>query len=583
MRTLFCTWTFFLLLAWQWNVEIELLSGSELFLQKDMSDGETEMVIAYQTNLVADSNSHADSVPVAILMPSPVPSPTVPVAILMSSPVPSPTPMPLPMTMKLTKRPVPSPVPSPMAMKLTKRPVPSPVPSPMAMKLTKRPAQRHSVKKPAKKCPCCGGQHSLQQCKLPGAKLIQKLRAMKRTHTDNRKKLKHTPKKSVSYAKKATQKYSQTPKPKDVRHLFQRKKQGAEASAFEKRLEVASTALEELQKAGFVGKVHTCKHCKHRSLTQVAKPREGRDEDVLFYRCTRKKCKQCTSVLENSPWHEMKIGSNMLAKTLLHICRQPWTKAVSATGIVSNVVGMGRLQAQHVLDALRLAEAQCAQKRQKTMKLSGNLEADATGIRSLVVKRSNPNYKDTIADYERRRSQQDHYRVWVRLLGVSKRGSHQILIAPIEDKVVALDAKPPPESIQEIEASGLLGHIKKPAVVFSDGAQSWPSALRGKRLRGAAVSHKDKEFTRHIEKAEQHKGLSKVAGTQSLDRRWGVLCNQYIPYTLHAKVRENGVSDTNQNLFTYCWSWALRYNLNDAGRGNLWKSLGQAVSSIRKK
>ena len=173
--------------------------------------------------------------------------------------------------------------------------------------------------------------------------------------------------------------------------------------------------------------------------------------------------------------------------------------------------------------------------------------------------------------------------MWVRLLGVSKRGSHHILIAPIEDKIVALDAKPPPESKEEVIMSGLLGHIKKSAMVFCDGAQSWPASLKRKRLRGASVSHQDKEFTRQLTKAEQHKGLSKVAGTQSLDRRWGVLCNQYIPHGLHAKIRENGVSDTNRNLFTYCWSWALRYNLNDAGRGNLWKPLGKAVASVGKK
>ena len=345
MKALLFSWMFLLLFIWQRSGEIEALADAEVFMQKDVSEADTQMVMAYQGNLAAASNGHADSVTVAILMPSPTPSP---------------------------------------------RPMPSP--TPMAMKLTKRPAQRHSGKKSVKHCPCCGGQHSLQQCKLPGAKLIQKLRAMKKAHTDNRKKKKHSPRKSGSFAKSATQQYSQKPKPKDVRHLFQRKKQGAEAAVFEKRLTVADTALEELQKAGFVGKVQVCNHCVHRSLQQEAKPL-GDGEDRLYYRCTRKQCEQRTCVLENSPLHDMKISPNLLARSLQYVCRQPWTESVSATDVVSNVVGMGRLQARHVLDALRLAEAKCAQKRQKNMKLSGNLEADATGIRSPVVKRTNPNYK----------------------------------------------------------------------------------------------------------------------------------------------------------------------------------------------
>ena len=45
--------------------------------------------------------------------------------------------------------------------------------------------------------------------------------------------------------------------------------------------------------------------------------------------------------------------------------------------------------------------------------------------------------------------------------------------------------------------------------------------------------------------------FSKLAGTQRLDRRWGVLCNNYAPRSLNAKSRNEVGSLTNDRLFTY--------------------------------
>ena len=148
---------------------------------------------------------------------------------------------------------------------------------------------------------------------------------------------------------------------------------------------------------------------------------------------------------------------------------------------------------------------------------------------------------------------------------------------------MSLNAKPTPECNPEVQGSGLLDNIKQPARVFSDEAQAWPSSLRRKGLRGASVSHQDKQFTKQVRAAHELPGLSTLAGTQCIDRRWGVMVNSYIPYNLHGKDRkEDGSSEVNTNLYVYCWSLALRYNLSPAGRANLWRSLGQAVRECSK-
>ncbi|CAE7627147.1 unnamed protein product, partial [Symbiodinium sp. KB8] len=231
-------------------------------------------------------------------------------------------------------------------------------------------------------------------------------------------------------------------------------------------------------------------------------------------------------------------------QALLVVCANRWNRATSPEDLVSAVPGMGMLRASHFADALRAAEATAAQRRQRSITLTGNLEADATGLRQLVLKRTNSNFSNAVQALEKKLPKpESHYRCWVRILGLCERKTRKLILAPIPDKVVTLKAKPPPESKQEIEESGLLQHIRRPAKVYSDGALSWPPVLRARNLPFAETCHQNHQYTKEL--AGGSRKFSKLAGTQCLDRRWGVLCNDYVPKTLNAKSRNEDGSHTN--------------------------------------
>ena len=83
-------------------------------------------------------------------------------------------------------------------------------------------------------------------------------------------------------------------------------------------------------------------------------------------------------------------------------------------------------------------------------------------------------------------------------------------------KLAPPGSAPPPESEKEILGSSLLHRVdaKKPSVIFSDGAAAWPKATKkvhGKKVKHAAVSHKNSQFTARLRKKPV--GGSRTAGT----------------------------------------------------------------------
>ncbi|CAJ1426276.1 unnamed protein product [Effrenium voratum] len=147
-------------------------------------------------------------------------------------------------------------------------------------------------------------------------------------------------------------------------------------------LDTPANALAELQNAGFLCKPHCEKSSDHR--VAAASPRADRG-DSYFYRCAHSHCGHRTSILHGSSWEGMRLSPLVLAKSLDFVCRQKWLTAVSATDLVANVQDVGHTKARHILDALRMAECQAAKLRQESLLLQGDLEADATGLRSFVT------------------------------------------------------------------------------------------------------------------------------------------------------------------------------------------------------
>ena len=98
----------------------------------------------------------------------------------------------------------------------------------------------------------------------------------------------------------------------------------------------------------------------------------------------------------------MRVTVQQVARALMFVTTQRWSRAVTPEDLVQNVPGMGILRAQHFLDSLRAAEAKTAQARQRSLVLTGNIEAAATGLRQFVVKRTNPMFQAAVDACEKK-------------------------------------------------------------------------------------------------------------------------------------------------------------------------------------
>ena len=74
------------------------------------------------------------------------------------------------------------------------------------------------------------------------------------------------------------------------------------------------------------------------------------------------------------------------------------------------------------------------------------------------------------------------------------------------------------------------------------------------------VNHQAKQFAVNLKKAPK-RGLSKVGGTQCLDRAWGVL-KKWLPKQLNIKKRSSGHGVVNPHLKEKTFQWLWRRNLN---------------------
>ena len=103
--------------------------------------------------------------------------------------------------------------------------------------------------------------------------------------------------------------------------------------------------------------------------------------------------------------------------------------------------------------------------------------------------------------------------------------------------------------------------------MFSDGNKAWQSEAKARGFITEPVTHGKLEFTREIPSKKKGASHSLVAGTQSLDRTWGVM-KDWIP---------NGVrSNDQERLFAYMYSFQFRRNST-----NMYSDLGDAFRRVR--
>ena len=77
------------------------------------------------------------------------------------------------------------------------------------------------------------------------------------------------------------------------------------------------------------------------------------------------------------------------------------------------------------------------------------------------------------------------------------------------------------ESWKDVQASGLLNNVARRGAraLYSDGAKAWLTAAQHLRIKCHQNNHQNKEFCRLLTDITRTK-LSKIAGTQQIDRQW---------------------------------------------------------------
>ena len=140
-------------------------------------------------------------------------------------------------------------------------------------------------------------------------------------------------------------------------------------------------------------------------------------------------------------------------------------------------------------------------------------------------------------------------------------------------------SRPPVESWKNVQASGLLNNVARRGAraLYSDGAKAWLTAARHLKIKCHQVSHQNKEFCRLLTDINSTK-LSKIAGTQQIDRQWLSL-KKFVFSNLHRKVKTLVGSEVNPSLRRRCFQYVWRCNLQTCTPLVMLKELAKLVKN----
>ena len=150
----------------------------------------------------------------------------------------------------------------------------------------------------------------------------------------------------------------------------------------------------------------------------------------------------------------------------------------------------------------------------------------------------------------------------VRVIGMKQiRGSMIMQLLP--PKLCLPKSSPTVESWADIDSSCFMDRVARSGkrAIYTDGALAWKSMATELRIPCRQVSHQSKQFVARRSGPQPHlsQGLSKLKGTQSIDRAWRVLKRNLPQCSLK---RQTGASlEVSPLLATHVFSRAWRYNL----------------------
>ena len=281
----------------------------------------------------------------------------------------------------------------------------------------------------------------------------------------------------------------------------------------------------------------------------------NRHEGYEYYSCSR--CGLYLNPAVLSKFRGYQIKHPNLAAGVEYYAHHAGARAVNALDMAAACT-IPLKAAAFIVSTLRRLEAREGQHQSATLTLQGVVEADAHGLRRCWVSNANPHFKEELAIA---RARHPHKRpkawsLWVRVAALMERAGSggRVVLALLPHKLCLPEAKPPPESTEEVVGSRLLLRMGPKAGLYPDGAQAWRAAAReqGLHRRKYDVCHSKFVFVRDVDAPPD---LSKKAGTQSEDRRWGWL-DGYIPQQITTKKNKK----VNDALLEYAYSWVWRQN-----------------------
>jgi hypothetical protein len=217
-----------------------------------------------------------------------------------------------------------------------------------------------------------------------------------------------------------------------------------------------------------------------------------------------------------------------------------------------------------VTRALGKLIAQDARKKNASGAVSGDIECDGHAVRSMHVSKTNPKFlqlhpKSTNKSKRALRLRGvKHFLMYLRVLGLRKRGREKLYIAFADQMLLPPRSRPPPSNTEEIVQSGILDRAAAKSVVHFDGAPAWPAAIaRGykrKRFTVRKVVHKNMEFAAKCRRVRLPNGKlsASLTGTQCIDSTWGTL-NHYIPRGLSSKSEKSVNPELYNQIFQWLW------------------------------
>ena len=422
----------------------------------------------------------------------------------------------------------------------------------------------------SRSCACCGAtNHRIEQCPLPGAIEIMKLRALVKHRRPPKRK---TPtrlagQKSKSYRAQASADYGS----KEGRGRTRVQQiASTSASVVDKDTTESIDAYNELLDFRFCKKPTACPDCNGRLTGPAPHPNKKRYKGKLFLRCTRYGCRRRFNVTHFSRFKGTRLKLSQMLRVSTFYARSNRMRA-PLVGDAAGQLKLPRRSIEKLYKAVRQREASAGLAFCRKKKLSGNIEGDAHGLRKIYISNSNPHFQEEILDATKRwnrskaskgKKKPSYWQGHVRLAGLRQRDGEGVVVA-LPVKLVPPHASPPPESANEITNSKILKqiHAKKASVLYSDGAHGWPTSLKKsglKKIKSVAVSHRRLQWVKKTSMKHKKPKAVKDGGTQIIDRWWQSL-DTFVPPQVHNKASKGG--PINQKLFDYVFGFVWRYQL----------------------